>query len=112
MSSTEQKKIFSLIPSLSYEELEEIKAEIQQEQEQRIKVTKEIKKLFEWTPEGFLLKDVSKIVNGKGMYVKGDDETPFFSEAYLYNLLGKEDARTLLCLIEQAFASIGIKIPD
>jgi len=25
-----------------------------------------------------------------------DSEAPFFSEAYLYNLLGKEDARTLL----------------
>ena len=112
MSSIEQKKISSLIPSLSYDELKEIKIEIQQEQEQRIKVTKEIKKLFEWTPEGFLLERVSKIVNVKGMYVKGDDETPFFSEAYLYNLLGKEDARTLLCLIEQAFASVGIKIPD
>lgn len=100
----------SLIPSLSYEELEEIKTEIQQEQEQRIKVTTEIKKLLEWTPEGFFLEKVSKIVNGKGMYAAGDDETPFFSEAYLYNLLGKEDARTLLALIEQAFSSIGIKL--
>lgn len=112
MSSMEQKKISSLIPSLSYEDLEKIKKEIQQEQEQRVKMTKEIKNLLEWAPEGGLLKEVSKIVNGKGMYAEGDDETPFFSEAYLYNLLGKEDARTLLCLIERAFASIGITIPD
>ena len=27
-------------------------------------------------------------------YSKGDEDTPFFSEAFLYVLLGKEDART------------------
>ena len=31
-------------------------------------------------------------------YEKGDELAPFFSEAFLYNLLGKEDARTLLAL--------------
>lgn len=29
-------------------------------------------------------------------YSKGDEHAPFFSEAFLYTLLGKEDARTLL----------------
>jgi hypothetical protein len=30
------------------------------------------------------------------MYDKGDEDAPFFSEAYLYTLLGKDSARTLL----------------
>ena len=106
----EQKKMSSLISSLSYEELEEIRTEIQQEQKQRIKSTEEIKELLHWVPEGVPLKRISRIVNGSMAYVDGDSEASFFSEAYLYNLLGKEDARTLLALIGQAFASVGIKI--
>lgn len=34
--------------------------------------------------------------------VSFDDKHPFFSEANLYDLLGKEDARTVLALIEEA----------
>lgn len=30
-----------------------------------------------------------------GMYEPGDEHAPFFSEAFLYNLLGKDDARSL-----------------
>lgn len=30
-----------------------------------------------------------------------DAEAPFFSEAFLYNLLGKEDARSLLTRVRQ-----------
>jgi len=33
---------------------------------------------------------------GRQGYEKGDEAAPFWSEAFLYNLLGKEDARTLL----------------
>lgn len=29
-------------------------------------------------------------------YSKGDEDAPFFSESYLYNLVGKDDARTVL----------------
>jgi hypothetical protein len=32
-----------------------------------------------------------------------DSTAPFFSEAYLYNLLGKEDARSLLYAMEELF---------
>ncbi len=39
------------------------------------------------TPEGF------KKMEG---YEKGDEKAPFFSEAFLYVLLGKEDARSIL----------------
>lgn len=37
-----------------------------------------------------------------GYYQKGDENAPFFSESFLYNLLGKDDARTLLHLLEKA----------
>ncbi len=33
------------------------------------------------------------------MYEPGDENAPFFSEAFLYNLLGKEAARTVLAHI-------------
>lgn len=36
-----------------------------------------------------------------------DDEQPFLSEAYLYPLLGKEDARTLLALVRAVAKAVG-----
>lgn len=36
---------------------------------------------------------------GGGAYEEGDEMAPFFSEAFLYNLLGKEDARTVRALL-------------
>ena len=78
--------------------------------------TKEsIKELLEWIPEGVPLEEISKInyppkVWGNDrMFIKGDDKCPFFSEAYLYNLLGKQDARTLLALMRQLCKSLGIE---
>jgi len=74
-----------------------------------------IKKLLEWTPEGVDLEEISKInyppnVWGKDrMFTNGDDKCPFFSEAYLYNLLGKQDGRTLLALMRQLCESLGIE---
>ncbi len=41
-------------------------------------------------------------------YVKGDENQPFFSEAYLYNLLGKDEARTLLGLMRPIWKIAGI----
>ena len=32
---------------------------------------------------------------------KGDEFAPFFSEAFLYNLLGKDEARSLLAIIRR-----------
>lgn len=43
-------------------------------------------------------------------YSKGDEEASFFSEAYLYSLLGKEDARTVLALLRAVGTAIGV--PD
>jgi hypothetical protein len=35
-----------------------------------------------------------------------DQKAPFFSEAYLYNLLGKEDARTLLAFYRRVVEAL------
>jgi len=58
-----------------------------------------LKELLEWKPEQFGLPNFFK---KSGYYSKGDEDAPFFSEAFLYNLLGKEDARTLLHLLKEA----------
>ena len=34
-----------------------------------------------------------------GMYDEGDELRPFFTEAFLYNLLGKDEARSVLGII-------------
>lgn len=41
-------------------------------------------------------------------YDKDDENAPFFSEAYLYNLLGKEDARSLLARMRKVCKAIGM----
>lgn len=79
----------------------------------------EFKRLLNWTPEGVDLKAISKINYPPKYFPKKkygeictdeDCKQPFFSEAYLYSLLGKEDARTLLALLKQAFQSVGIDV--
>lgn len=60
-------------------------------------------KLMEWSPErwpdGFRAK-----ANGAE---KGDEKQPFFSEAYLYPLFGKDDARTILALLHAVQRALG-----
>jgi len=41
-------------------------------------------------------------------YEKGDEEAPFLSEACLYNLIGKEDARTVRALIGNLERLLGV----
>lgn len=81
--------------------------------------TKEIERLLQWVTKGVDLKRISKINYPPKHFPKrkygvicSDEDTkaPFFSEAYLYNLLGKEDARTLLALMCQALESVGIEL--
>ena len=82
---------------------------------------KEVKELLNWTPEGVDLKAIGKINYPKkdfpkkeyGEIVTDEDcKQPFFCESYLYPLLGKEDARTLLALLNRTFKSLGINIDD
>lgn len=51
--------------------------------------------LFRWVPECHSVDGV-------------EEGTPFMSEAYLYELLGKLDARTLLALVREVITSAGI----
>lgn len=46
------------------------------------------------------------------MYEKGDEQAPFYSEAYLYNLLGKMDARTILSLMRQLGTKLGFSYEE
>lgn len=80
-------------------------------------LTKEIKELLKWTPVGVDLKAIGKVnyppkdfpKKEYGEIVTDEDcQQPFISESYLYPLLGKEDARTLLALLKHAFKSVGI----
>jgi hypothetical protein len=68
-----------------------------------------VQRLLEWTPE-FTNRDVFNEKNP--YYDKGDEDAPFFSEAYLYNLLGKEDARTLLAWMRPIWRLAGLKRED
>ena len=41
-------------------------------------------------------------------YMKGDEDAPFFSESYLYNLVGKDDARTILGSLHGLMMKLGL----
>lgn len=45
-------------------------------------------------------------------YSKGDEDAPFFTEAYLYTLLGKEDARTVLAYVRGLGVALGYSRED
>jgi len=45
-------------------------------------------------------------------YEKGDEKAPFFSETYLYNLMGKGEARTVLSFIRRLCDVVGIAEGD
>lgn len=51
--------------------------------------------------------------NGKGgkygMYSEGDEKAPFFTEAFLYNLVGKDEARSILGIIRRLSALAGVE---
>jgi hypothetical protein len=44
----------------------------------------------------------------EGMYENGDEIAPFFTEAFLYNLLGKEDARSVLSIMRRLCVLAGV----
>ena len=80
-------------------------------------LTEPLKKLLNWTPEGVDLKRICKINYPPKDFPKKqygeictdeDCKAPFFSEAYLYPLLGKEDARTLLAYLKTTLLSLGV----
>ena len=54
------------------------------------------------------LEDSAKGKWNEGMYDEGDETAPFFTEAFLYNLLGKDDARSVLGIIRRLSALAGV----
>ena len=41
-------------------------------------------------------------------YTPGDESAPFFSEKFLYPLLGKSDARTVLAILKRVIKATGL----
>lgn len=52
-------------------------------------------------------KPASKLSKAEREELERDAEAPFFSEAYAYNLLGKEDARTVRALVKNVARAAG-----
>lgn len=44
-----------------------------------------------------------------GMYAEGDEHAPFFTEAFLYNLLGKDEARSVLGIVRRLAVLAGVE---
>lgn len=43
-----------------------------------------------------------------GFHPGPPDATPFFTEGYLYDLMGKEDARTILAIVRNILRAAGV----
>ncbi len=68
-------------------------------------VTEAAIKLYRYVPE--VTPDGFKTTGGEGMYTESDECAPFFSETYQYNLMGKEDGRTVLALVRYLIEAAG-----
>lgn len=65
-----------------------------------------VKYLVTWTPEC-----IPESFNKDNYYYRdGDEQGPFFTEGYLYTLLGKEDARTLLYTFARLLEAMDINL--
>ena len=64
--------------------------------------------LYTWGPERGMPDYMIREGKRAGYYEKGDEQVPFMSESFLYTALGKEDARSLLGIVGQLVAAIGI----
>lgn len=60
---------------------------------------KAVEELYKWKPEHYTPNSSFK---KSGYYSVGDEDAPFLSESFLYNLLGKSDARSLLGMLNRA----------
>ncbi|NIQ88647.1 MAG: hypothetical protein GWN93_06030 [Deltaproteobacteria bacterium] len=64
-----------------------------------------------WVPEGLTPSVAADLLYGVDReYTEDNDGAPFLSEAYLCNVLGKEDARTLLALMSQLLETTGMTL--
>ncbi len=86
--------------------LGELRSALQPKAEE-IKVA--LEELLRWVPDQENWVEVFRYLSRRrgGGYTKGDETAPFFSEAFLYNLLGKEDARSLLGRMQTLLSLLG-----
>lgn len=57
----------------------------------------------------FIQRDTHSITGERmGMYDEGDEQAPFFTEAFLYNLLGKDEARSVLGIMRRLSVLAGV----
>lgn len=61
-----------------------------------------LKELLDFHPED------QHLDRDSDFYEAGDERAPFFSEAYLYNLLGKDDARSVLIGLRRVCKAAGM----
>lgn len=59
--------------------------------------------------EFFIKQDTADDGSRYGMYSEGDEFAPFFTEAFLYNLLGKDEARSVLGLVRRLCVLAGVE---
>lgn len=85
----------------------------------KMELSKVLADLLNFSPErsedfGIFFKKLSDEEEGYGtmMYEPGDEKAPFFSETFLYNLLGKDDARTLRGLIANVCKAVGLEFRE
>lgn len=74
------------------------------------------RRIREFTLEGsthwrklFTENDTSSTGERYGMYAEGDEFRPFFTEAFLYNLLGKDEARSVLNILRRLCTLAGVE---
>lgn len=83
--------------------LEILETRIEELESSQEKARAAVIELYSFTVEATHLDKTSKY------YEDGDESTPFFSESYLYNLLGKEDARTVLAYLHRVESPLGLR---
>lgn len=60
--------------------------------------------------QNFVPHDVPGAFRKSDYYEKGAEKYPFFTEGYLYPLLGKEDARTLRAYMRHLLSLVGVEL--
>lgn len=64
--------------------------------------------LLTFTPHFGMPDFLKKESRRAGFYDKGDDEVPVICETFLYPLLGKDDARTFMALLNHVLRIVGM----
>jgi len=64
-------------------------------------------KIFTFKPEGAYSEAFIEALKESPYYREGDENHPFFSEGFLYNLLGKDNARTVRAYLHSLMAAMG-----